>query len=98
MYDQVYPAVVPKVNITNALNYTSPVLHTVVIKELEPNTTYYYSVGDGKNMSEVFEYRSLLAPGALGTSMQMADGACTACSQQLAALGRAWLAAALQPC
>ena len=64
VYEQIYPAVVPNVNITNALNYTSPVLHTVVLHDLEPNTTYYYSVGNGMNMSEVFEYRSLLAPGA----------------------------------
>ena len=42
-------------------------LHTVVLNNLEANTTYYYSVGDGKNMSEVFEYRSLMAPGALAS-------------------------------
>ena len=51
------------VNLTNALNYSSPVLHTAVLENLEPNTTYFYSVGDSDTMSDVFSFRSLAAAG-----------------------------------
>ena len=59
-YDQIYTATVPLVNITNAMNYSSPILHTVVLDNLEPNSTYYYSImGDSGSLSETFSFRSL---------------------------------------
>ncbi|KAK9797409.1 hypothetical protein WJX73_007209 [Symbiochloris irregularis] len=64
VYDQIYTSSVPGANVTNALNYTSPVLHTVQLNNLKPNTTYYYQVGDGATMSETFNFRSLAAPGS----------------------------------
>ena len=62
-YDQIYPQVIVLDNVTNGLNYTSPVLHTVELTDLEPNTTYYYQVGDGNTMSDTFTFRTLAAAG-----------------------------------
>lgn len=62
VYNQIYSANQSLLNMTNALNYSSPVLHTVVLEDLEPNTTYYYSVGDGTTMSETYSFRSLTGP------------------------------------
>lgn len=41
-YDQIY------YGFSNALNYTSPKLHSVVVEDLTPNTSYFYRVGDLK--------------------------------------------------
>ncbi|KAK9812080.1 hypothetical protein WJX73_004456 [Symbiochloris irregularis] len=62
VYNQIYTANQSLLNMTNALNYSSPVLHTVVLEDLEPNTTYYYQVGDGTTFSETYSFRSLSGP------------------------------------
>lgn len=51
----------------NTVNYTSPVLHTVVVQGLAPATTYFYEVGDGQNMSAVY---NVTTPNALGVYPQ----------------------------
>jgi phosphodiesterase/alkaline phosphatase D-like protein len=50
---------------STALNYTSPVLHTVVLTNLAPNTKYFYQVGDGTTFSSTFNFTSLAAPSKL---------------------------------
>ena len=84
-YDQIYPAVINYINITNAMNYTSPVMHTVVLADLEPNMTYYYQVGDGSTMSETFSFRSLAATGTPFEPLSLSGHADT-CSNCLACL------------
>lgn len=53
------------VNFTTAANYTSPVQHLVKIDGLEPDTTYYYKVGDGTkaNTSPEHSFTTLPAVG-----------------------------------
>lgn len=48
-----------------ALNYTSPLLHTVVLSGLTPGTKYYYQVGDGTIYSGTYNFTSLAAPSKL---------------------------------
>ncbi len=40
-------------NTPGALNYTSPVIHTVKLTGLKPNTTYYYRCGDATLTNEL---------------------------------------------
>jgi len=50
---------------STALNYTSPVLHTVVLNNLTAGTKYFYQVGDGTTFSSTFNFTSLAAPSEL---------------------------------
>lgn len=48
-------------------NYTSPVIHTVILTHLQPRTTYYYRCGDSSavdQMSGVLQFSTLPAPGS----------------------------------
>lgn len=62
-YDHIYPKGIPLVNLANSVNCTSPVLHTVVLDSVEPNTTYSYRVGDGQTMSDTLTFCLLIATG-----------------------------------
>lgn len=63
-YNQIYNTTVsPRVGGDNAYNYTSPLLHSVVVANLAPGATYFYRVGDGTTFSGVFNFTALKAPG-----------------------------------
>ncbi|DBA94256.1 TPA: hypothetical protein ACH3X1_001874 [Trebouxia sp. C0004] len=64
IYNQIYNLTVPGNGGATSLNYTSPVLHTVVLTNLAPNTKYFYQVGDGTTFSSTFNFTSLAAPSA----------------------------------
>ncbi|KFM27138.1 Purple acid phosphatase 15 [Auxenochlorella protothecoides] len=55
-YDQIY------YGFSNALNYTSPKLHSVVVEDLTPNTSYFYRVGDLKSQYWSEEYNFTTPP------------------------------------
>ena len=65
VYNQIYNTTVPGNGGATALNYTSPLLHTVVLSGLTPNTKYYYRVGDGSVYSGIYNFTSLAAPSKL---------------------------------
>ena len=63
-YNQIYNTTMdPRVGGSSALNYTSPLLHSVVVANLTPGVTYFYRVGDGTTFSGIFNFTSLPAPG-----------------------------------
>lgn len=62
VYTQIYNTTVPGNGGATALNYTSPILHTVVLSGLTPGTQYYYQVGDGTTYSSTFNFTSLADP------------------------------------
>lgn len=62
MYNQIYNTTVAGNGGATALNYTSPVLHTVVLSDLKPGTTYFYQVGDGTTYSGTYNFTALAAP------------------------------------
>ncbi|KAK9830772.1 hypothetical protein WJX74_006451 [Apatococcus lobatus] len=63
-YNQIYNTTVsPRVGGDNAFNYTSPLLHSVVVANLSPGATYFYRVGDGTTFSGTFNFTALKAPG-----------------------------------
>lgn len=62
MYSQIYNTTVAGNGGATALNYTSPVLHTVVLSDLKPGTTYFYQVGDGTTYSGTYNFTALAAP------------------------------------
>ena len=62
VYNQIYNTTVSGNGGTTALNYTSPILHTVVLTGLPPSTKYYYQVGDGTTYSPTFNFTSLAFP------------------------------------
>ena len=62
LYSQIYTFV----NANPNNNYTSPLFHHVVLSDLEPNTTYYYKVGEPTfGESKVFNFTS---PPAVGNT------------------------------
>ncbi|CAL5218603.1 g300 [Coccomyxa viridis] len=63
VYSQIYNASYAFWGGNSTLNYTSPVLHTVVLPDLTPNTAYYYSVGDGTTFGSTLMFHSLKAAG-----------------------------------
>lgn len=62
VYNQIYNTTVAGNGGATSLNYTSPLLHTVVISGLTPDTKYYYQVGDGTVYSGTYNFTSLAAP------------------------------------
>ena len=62
VYNQIYNTTVAGNGGATALNYTSPVLHTVVLSNLKPGTRYFYQVGDGTTYSGTFNFTALAAP------------------------------------
>ena len=62
VYNQIYNTTVAGNGGSTSLNYTSPLLHTVVISGLTPDTKYYYQVGDGTVYSGTYNFSSLAAP------------------------------------
>ncbi|CAK0736397.1 hypothetical protein CVIRNUC_000740 [Coccomyxa viridis] len=63
VYSQIYNTSYAYWGGNSTLNYTSPVLHTVVLPELIPDTKYYYKVGDGATFGETLSFQSLKAAG-----------------------------------
>ncbi|CAK0783284.1 hypothetical protein CVIRNUC_006483 [Coccomyxa viridis] len=63
-YSQIYNTSYAFWGGASTLNYTSPVLHTVVLPDLEPDTEYYFECGDGITFSPPLTFRSLKAAGA----------------------------------
>ena len=62
VYDQIYNTTVAGNGGATALNYTSPVLHSVVLSGLKPGTRYFYQVGDGTTYSGTYNFTALAAP------------------------------------
>ncbi|KAK9826440.1 hypothetical protein WJX81_005915 [Elliptochloris bilobata] len=62
-YEQVYTGNYRYWGGTTALNYTSPLLHTVILANLTSATAYWYCVGDGRTFSPEFNFVSPQAPG-----------------------------------
>ena len=62
VYNQIYNTTVAGNGGATALNYTSPVLHTVVLSNLKPGTRYFYQVGDGTTYSATYNFTALAAP------------------------------------
>ncbi|BDA44108.1 Purple acid phosphatase 15 [Coccomyxa sp. Obi] len=63
VYSQIYNSSYAFWGGNTTLNYTSPVLHTAIISNLQPNTRYYYRVGDGTTFSDTISFRSLMDAG-----------------------------------
>ncbi|KAK9915866.1 hypothetical protein WJX75_005427 [Coccomyxa subellipsoidea] len=59
VYSQIYNSSYAFWGGNTTLNYTSPVLHTVILSNLQPGTRYYYRVGDGNTFSSTISFRSL---------------------------------------
>ncbi|EIE25875.1 Metallo-dependent phosphatase [Coccomyxa subellipsoidea C-169] len=59
VYSQIYNSSYAFWGGNTTLNYTSPVLHTVILSNLRPGTRYYYRVGDGTTFSAPLSFRSL---------------------------------------
>ena len=62
MYSQIYNTTVAGNGGATALNYTSPVLHTVVLSGLQPGAQYFYQVGDGTTYSGTYNFTALAEP------------------------------------
>ena len=62
VYNQIYNTTVAGNGGATALNYTSPLLHTVVLSNLKPGTKYFYQVGDGVTYSGTYNFTALAAP------------------------------------
>ena len=62
VYNQIYNTTGAGNGGATSLNYTSPLLHTVVLSGLTPDTKYYYQVGDGTVYSGTYNFTSLAAP------------------------------------
>ncbi|KAL3151843.1 hypothetical protein ABBQ38_012808 [Trebouxia sp. C0009 RCD-2024] len=64
VYSQIYNTTVAGNGGATALNYTSPVLHTVVLSGLQPGAQYFYQVGDGTTYSGTYNFTALAEPSA----------------------------------
>ncbi|KAK9802602.1 hypothetical protein WJX73_000292 [Symbiochloris irregularis] len=64
-YTTAYQQIYTKLNATVVpLNYSSPLIHHTILTDLEPDTVYYYRVGDPKfGLSQVYSFRTAPTPG-----------------------------------
>lgn len=74
VYSQIYNTTVSGNGGATALNYTSPVLHTVVLSGLNPDTKYFYQVGDGTTYSGTYNFTALADPSKLCTIIRRSVG------------------------
>eukprot|EP00897_Mesotaenium_endlicherianum_P001572 jgi/Mesen1/1442/ME000132S00381 len=61
VYSQLYAASPADFQGQTALNYTSPLLHTVQLSGLQPGSTVYYQVGDGGQLASATAYPQRVA-------------------------------------
>ena len=76
VYNQIYNTTVAGNGGATALNYTSPLLHTVVLSNLKPGTEYFYQVGDGVTYSGIYNFTALAAPSKSPPSALQAQQHC----------------------